>query len=559
MIRLLLATTLAALVAGGAAWLAGSRDVADICWAAVTLAAIVPAMWWVVAALRRGRVGADVIAVLALVGTLAIHEYLAGALIGVMLATGQALEVAAERRAAKDLRSLLERAPRVARRRTAGGLQTVPVDEVAIGDVLVVGPGEALPVDAMVASDDAILDESALTGESVHSDYRTGQAVRSGAVNAVGAVEIRATATADESTYAGIVRMAQQAAAESAPVVRLADRAAAWFLPLALAVAAFAWLISGLAERAVAVLVVATPCPLLLAAPVAIVSGLSRASRLGVVIRDGGALENLGRATTLVLDKTGTVTTGRPRGTDVLVGPGWTPWEVLRLAASADQVSPHVMARAIVEEAATQRLPLSMPSDVVEEAGRGVTATVDGRRVAVGTCALPSDAPQWATAVETRAGFDGAVIAWVAVDQSLAGAIVFIDPLRQDATRTIRRLRAAGITRVVMLTVDRPAPAQQIGAVLGLDEVRAQQTPADKVAGVRAERERAVTAMVGDGVNTAPRTTEPKAVAFEHTTPRPAAPGRVVGGFRSRRPSALRRPRRPPRAEWPRRRSGCSR
>jgi P-type E1-E2 ATPase len=243
----------------------------------------------------------------------------------------------------------------------------------------------------MVASDWAILDESALTGEFVHSGYRTGQAVRSGAVNAGGAVEIRATASADESTYAGIVRMAQQAAAESAPVVRLADRVAAWFLPLALAVATFAWLISGLAERAVAVLVVAPPCPLLLAAPVAIVSGLSRASRLGVVIQGRRSTGNLGRATTLVLDKTGTVTTGRPRGTDVLVGPGWTPSEVLRLAASADQVSRHVLARAIVEGAATEGLPLRMPADVVEEASKGVTATVDGRRVIVGAGRPSSD------------------------------------------------------------------------------------------------------------------------------------------------------------------------
>ena len=503
-IRVLLVTTIAALVAGGVAWLAGARDIADILWAAGTLVAIVPAVWWVVAALRRGHLGADIIAVLSLVGTLAVHEYLAGALIGVMLATGQALESAAERRAAKDLRSLLERAPRVARRRTGDGLETVPVDEVVVGDVLVVGPGEMLPVDARIASEWAVLDESVLTGESVHIEYRSGEAVRSGAVNAGAAVEIDTMAPAAESTYAGIVRLAQQAAAESAPVVRLADRVAAWFLPLALAVAGFAWLISESAERAVAVLVVATPCPLLLAAPVAIVSGLSRASRIGVVVRDGGALENLGRATTLVLDKTGTVTTGRPRGTDVLVAPEWTSTELLRLAASADQVSPHVMARAIVEEAATQRLTLSMPSDVVEEAGRGVIATVGGRRIAVGTRELPADSPQWAMAAEKRAAFDGAVIAWVSVDERLAGAIVFIDPLRQDAPRTMRRLRAAGITRLVMLTGDRPAPAQQIGAVLGLDEVRAQQTPADKVAGVRAEREKAVTAMVGDGVNDAP-------------------------------------------------------
>jgi heavy metal translocating P-type ATPase len=504
MIGALLVATSAALVAGVAMWLLGSRDVADICWAAGTLVAIVPAVWLVIAALRRGRVGADVIAVLALVGTLAVHEYLAGALIGVMLATGQALDFAAERRAAKDLRSLLERAPRVARRRTGDGLKTIPLDEVTVGDVLVVGPGEMIPVDARITSDWAVLDESVLTGESVHTEYRTGQAVRSGAVNAGAAVEIRATATADESTYAGIVQLAQQAAAENAPVVRLADRVAAWFLPLAFTVAGFAWLISGSAERAVAVLVVATPCPLLLAAPVAIVSGLSRASRIGVVIRDGGALEVLGRAATLVLDKTGTVTTGRPRSTDVVVAPGWTPAEVLRLAASADQVSPHVMARAIMEEAATQRLPLSMPANVVEQAGQGVTATVDGRHVSVGNRALASDSPRWASAAETRAVFDGAVIAWVTVDDNLAGAIIFIDSLRQDAPRTIRRLRAAGIARLVMLTGDRAAPAQQIGAVLGLDEVCAQQTPADKVNGVRIERQKAVTAMVGDGVNDAP-------------------------------------------------------
>ncbi|MGE5693977.1 MAG: heavy metal translocating P-type ATPase [Candidatus Sericytochromatia bacterium] len=503
-IRTLLVATIVALVAGGVAWLAGSRDIADMCWAAGTLVAIGPAVWWVVAALRRGHLGADVIAVLSLAGTLAVREYLAGALIGVMLATGQALEDAAERRAAKDLRSLLERAPRVARRRTEDGLETVPVDEVVVGDVLVVGPGEMLPVDARVTSEWAILDESVLTGESLQVEYQNGQAVRSGAVNAGAALEIHTMAPAAESTYAGIVRLAQQAAAESAPVVRLADRVAAWFLPLALAVSGLAWLLSGSAERAVAVLVVATPCPLLLAAPVAIVSGLSRASRIGVVIRDGGALENLGRATTLVLDKTGTVTTGRPRGTDVIVAPDWTPAEVLRLAASADQVSPHVMARAIVEEAVSQQLPLSVPADVVEEAGRGVIATVEGRRVAVGTRELPPGSPQWATAAETRAAFDGAVIAWVSVDERLSGAIVFIDPVRPDAPLTIRRLRSAGLSRLVMLTGDRPAPAQQIGSVLGLDDVRAQQTPADKVAGVRAECERAVTAMVGDGVNDAP-------------------------------------------------------
>ncbi|MCX2931242.1 heavy metal translocating P-type ATPase [Mycobacterium sp. CVI_P3] len=500
----LLAVTLTALLAGGVAWVLGAHLVADACWIVGTGAAILPALWWVIASVRAGRVGVDVLAVLSLAGALAVREYLAGALIGVMLATGQALDAAAERRATMDLRALLDRVPRTARRRTPDGVEVVGLDDIEVDDVVVVGPGEVLPVDGIVLSEHAVLDDSALTGESVPVRCGRGEALRSGSVNAGSALELRASATAADSTYAGIVRLARQAAAESAPVVRIADRVAAWFLPLALAVAGLAWIVSGTPERAVAVLVVATPCPLLLAAPVAIVSGLSRTSRIGVLVRGGGALETLGRAVTLVLDKTGTLTSGRPRGTDVVVGPGWTIGEVLALAASADQLSPHVLAAAIVEEARLHGAPLRMPSAVTEEAGIGVSATVDGKRVSVGNLSLGAAVPEWAAAVLSRASFDGAVVAWVRVDDELAGAVLLTDPLRPDAPRTLRRLRMAGMARLVMLTGDRPAPAQQIGTVLGLDEVAAQQTPADKVARVRAESERAVTAMVGDGVNDAP-------------------------------------------------------
>ena len=503
----LLAVSLVALAAGGIAWAAGEKAVADGCWIAGTIAAIVPAAWWVIAGLRSGRFGVDVLAVLSLVGALAVGEYLAGSLIAVMLATGQALDAAAERRATKDLRALLDRVPRTARRRIGDDIEVVELDAIVVDDVVLVGPGEVLPVDGLVHSEYAVIDDSALTGEPLQVRYGNGDAVRSGSVNAGGGMEMRASATAADSTYAGIVRLAKQAAAESAPLVRLADRVAAWFVPLALAVAGLAWLLSGSAARAVAVLVVATPCPLLLAAPVAIVSGLSRTSRIGVLVRGGGPLENLGKATTLVLDKTGTLTSGRPRGTDVVVAPGWTVDEVLGLAASADQLSPHVLAAAIVAEAKTRGLTLVVPDLVEEEAGTGVSAMIGGRRVHVGNLVVGSahsDGAGWAASVLSRAALDGAVVAWVRVDGDLAGAILLADPLRPDAPRTLRRLRAAGMTRLVMLTGDRPAPAEQIGTVLGLDEVAAQQTPADKVARVRAERERAVTAMVGDGVNDAP-------------------------------------------------------
>ncbi|WP_349269729.1 ATPase P [Mycolicibacterium parafortuitum] len=501
----LVVLTVGALAAGGLAWLVGARTVADICWSVGTLIAVVPAVAWVLGALRQGRLGVDLIAVLSLVGTLWVGEYLAGSLIAVMLAGGRALESAASRRASRDLKALLERAPRFARRRVGDQVTTVALDEVAAGDLLVIAPGDVVPVDGRVADVAAVLDESALTGEPLHVERPVGDAVRSGVVNAGGAFELKATATAEDSTYAGIVALAQQAGAESAPVVRLADRYAAFFLPLALLMAGAAWLASGSAVRAVAVLVVATPCPLLLAAPVAIVSGLSRASRVGVVIRSGGALENLGHASTLVMDKTGTLTMGRPQVVDVVAAPGTDAGEILRLAASVDQLSQHVLAEAIVTEATARGLQLSLPTDSAEEAGRGVSATLDGVRVTVGKLSDTATATaEWMQTALNRARLDNAAMVWVAVDGAPRGAVLLRDPLRRQAPRTMRRLRSAGIDRLVMLTGDRAEPAREVATVLGLDEVYAQQTPADKVAAVRAERERAVTVMVGDGINDAP-------------------------------------------------------
>lgn len=500
----LVAVTVAALLLGLVLWPFGLRGAAEWCWIAATVVAVPPAVWWTVAALRRGRTGVDLIAVLALVGTLLVHEYLAGALIAVMLATGRALDAAAERRASHDLRSLLEHAPRSARRRLDGRVSVIALDEVAVDDVLVVAPGEVVPVDGRVLDTVAVLDESVLTGEPLQVERGIGEPVRSGVVNVGAPFELRATATAAASTYAGIVRLAREAGAENAPVVRLADRYAAWFLPSALLVAGVAWLVSGSAVRAVAVLVVATPCPLLLAAPVAIVSGLSRASRQGVVVRSGGALENLGHATTLVMDKTGTLTAGRPAVVEVSAAPGRDAAEALRLAASVDQMSPHVLAEAIVTEALARGSVLTLPTDVDEQPGRGVAGTVDGHHVEVGKLPGTATGSEWARAVESRARLDSAAIAWIVVDNEVFAAVLLRDPLRRHAPRTIRRLREAGLNRLVMLTGDRLEPAREVAAVLGLDEVYAGQSPADKVAAVRGERERAVTVMVGDGINDAP-------------------------------------------------------
>ncbi|MFC4059243.1 heavy metal translocating P-type ATPase [Planomonospora corallina] len=504
---LFLGFSVAGLLAGALLHLAGAAQAAGAVWAGVTAVALVPAVWWVVSALRAGHLGVDAIAVLALAGSLAVGEYPAGAVIGVMLATGRALEDHALHRARRDLTALYERVPRTAHRYENGVPQAVDAGRVRPGDLLLVPAGETVPVDGTVEAGTALLDESALTGESLPVERAAGRSARSGVVNAGAAFDLRATSTAAESTYAGVVRLARQTEAGSAPVVRLADRFAAWFLPLTLVAAALAWLLSGEAVRAVAVLVVATPCPLLLAAPAAIASGLSRTARRGVVVKGGGALERLGHARTLVLDKTGTLTAGRPEVVDVVPAPGRTAGEVLALAAAVDQVSAHVLAAAIVRAARERGLETPRPDGVRERPGVGTEAVVEGRRVQVGKVregGADGSRSDWERAQRARAALDGAMTVWVTVDGEPAGVVLLRDAVRSDAARTLRRLRTAGIERVVMLTGDRAEVAESVGVVLGVDLVLAERTPEGKVHAVRQETGRAVTVMVGDGINDAP-------------------------------------------------------
>jgi heavy metal translocating P-type ATPase len=380
------------------------------------------------------------------------------------------------------------------------------VEEVGRGDLLLVGPGEVVPVDGVAAAG-VVLDESALTGESRPVRRDAGSLVRSGAVNAGPPFDLRAVTTAEESTYAGIVRLVREAQASKAPFVRMADRYALVFLPLTLAVAAGAWLASGDPVRALAVLVVATPCPLILAAPVAIVAGISREARRGLVVKGGGALETLARARVVLLDKTGTLTAGAPRVSDVEVFDDRPAEELLRLAASLDQVSPHVFAPALVSAAAARGLSLSLPGEVEERAGAGIRGVVEGRRVALGRAAWAAQGarlPAAAEAVRRRTAVEGTSTVFVAVDGELAGALVMEDPVRGDAPRAIREMRRAGVRRVVVVTGDHPDVGALVGAAVGADAVLAERTPAGKVEAVGRERVGGVTVMVGDGVNDAP-------------------------------------------------------
>ncbi len=502
----LLALSLALLAVGAVAWLRGSTSTAEASWAAATVLGLGLSLLWVGRALRNRRPTVDVIAVLALAGALLVDELFAGAVITVMLTTGRALEARAAARARRELSVLVSRAPRTARRRTDSGLVQVPVGEVGIGDLILVGSGEVVPVDGRLRGP-AVLDEAALTGEPLPVERPAGDEVRSGVVNGGPPLDLVATATAEESTYAGVVRLVEQAQAASAPFVRLADRSAVLFVPLTLILAGAAWAVSGDPVRAVAVLVVATPCPLLLAAPIAIMSGLSRAARSGVVVKGGGALERLALGQVMLFDKTGTLTYGRPTVRDVVVADSATATdEVVRLAASLDQVSPHVLATAIVSAATSRGLQLELPRDVQEIAGSGLAGRVAGHEVTVGKLdwIVGDDHPAWVRQARRRASLDGSVTVFVAVDGRPAAAFLLEDAIRPDAPRMIRALRGAGIDRVILVTGDRSDMAEMVGRIVGVDAVLADCEPADKLAAVTAETRGGHTIMVGDGVERRP-------------------------------------------------------
>jgi len=502
----LLFAALAGLGAGAVCYLSGSHQLATLAWTLTTILGVLAAAWWVIDALQHGRLGVDLIALLALCGALVVDEELAGAVIAVMLASGRALEAWAAGRASHELRTLAGRAPRQAHRHDIDQLETVALETVAPGDLILVRPGEVVPLDGLVVGAVAVTDESALTGEPIPVEHPAGDAVRSGVVNAGGPFDLRVTTSAAESTYSGILRLVEEATASTPPFVRLADHFALWFLAATLMIAGVAWAISGELSRAVAVLVVATPCPLILAAPVSFVSGLSRTAQRGVVVKGGGVLERLARCRTLLFDKTGTITTGRPTVASVVPAGPLSTEETLRLAASLEQVSPHVLASAVVQAAIQRELPLTLPSGVEEVPGRGVRGRVGRHQVAVGRAdwvGVPAGA-EWARRIRRRAESEGDLIVFVSVDGVPAGLVVLDDPIRSDAGRSMRALRRGGIDRVVLVTGDRAAVAETVGAVIGVDEVFAERTPAEKVDVVRVEQAHAPTIMVGDGINDAP-------------------------------------------------------
>uniref|UniRef100_UPI00339D4683 heavy metal translocating P-type ATPase n=1 Tax=Aquibium sp. A9E412 TaxID=2976767 RepID=UPI00339D4683 len=459
-----------------------------------------------VAEFLRGRVGVDAIALVAMAAALVLGEPLAAVVVAIMYAGGNVLEEYARGRAEYNLKALTDRSPRIAHRFADGHVADVAVGEVRPGDRLLVRAGEVLPVDGALDQDAAVIDEAAVTGEPVPVARSRGEALRSGTVNAGEAFRMTATARAGESTYAAIVRMVEAAHGVKAPFIRMADRFAILLLPAALLVAGAAWLASGDPVRALAVLVVATPCPLILAAPVALIGGVSRAARRGVLMKGGAALEAMAQARTALFDKTGTLTEGGARLVAAATAPAWREEEVLRLVATLEQASHHVVAEALVAAARRRGLALSEPAAVEEVRGAGISGTIDGRRVQAGSRALvwPGERPLPGWAAAAADGQDHALVVFVAVDGALAGVLRMGDGLRPEAAATLAALRRAGIGRLVMVTGDDAQTARRIGGGLPLDHIAADLEPDEKVAAVKAETARAPTMMVGDGINDAP-------------------------------------------------------
>lgn len=516
----LVAGTLLVLLAVVALLAAGQEGIAQ---AAASIYALAVAAYLAIGMVRRlagGQWGIDILAVTAIVATVLVGEYIASMIIVLMLAGGTALEDYAAGRAKHELTALLERVPQTAHRErtgtsaagthtdgtnapgtnTDGQHEDVAATDVEIGDILLVRPGEVVPLDGVLLSDSGTFDESSLTGESLPVERSAGEGLMSGSLNGEAAVRMRVTARMEDSQYSRIVALVKEAAESKAPMVRLADRYAVPFTALAYALGAVGWIISGSPARFAEVLVVATPCPLLIAAPVAFLGGMSRAARSGVIVKYAGVLEQLSRIKTVAFDKTGTLTYGRPALVAVRTAGTLSEDEVLGLAASAEQYSSHVLAASVMDAARSRGLPFAAATEATEFATHGVRARFDGQDVVVGK---PAFVAEWASGVAETDLASGELAIYVGTGGEFVGSLVMSDPIRKETRRTLSELKALGVDRTVMLTGDALATARHIADEAGLTDVRAECLPPDKVEAVRSLPDRPVM-MVGDGVNDAP-------------------------------------------------------
>jgi heavy metal translocating P-type ATPase len=502
-----LAIAIVGLIAGLLSPLLHWQAEASLIWSVATVPVIVALAVSIIRDFLIGRVGVDAIALVSMAAAVAMGQPLAGVVVAIMYTGGNVLEDYARGKAERDLKSLRDRTPRVAHKWIGEKLIDIGVDDVAIGDELLVRAGELLPVDGYLLDPHASIEESAVTGEPLPVTRGSGDLLRSGTVNAGEAFRFRASAAASQSTYAGIIRMVEAAQTAKSPFIRIADRFALFLLPFTLIVAGAAWWLSGDKIRALAVLVVATPCPLILAAPVAFIGGVSRAAREGILMKGSAALEALAQTRTAIFDKTGTLTEGGARLTTFETAPDIDPDEALRLLASLEQASHHVLGETLIELVRSKGLALSHPTNVREFRGSGIEGVVDGKHIRAGSRTLvlgDGPVPGWANSAVASANDRSALAIYLSIDGRFSAFILMADAIRKDAPAALKHLRAAGISRIIMVTGDDAKAANVVAATLKLDDALSDRTPAEKVAAVEAEQARQPTMMIGDGINDAP-------------------------------------------------------
>ena len=475
-------------------------------WAAGLALTGFPVVFRTVRGLLQRRFAADVVASLAIVTAFLLASPFPGLIVVLMQTGGEALERYAEGRASNAVQELEARAPTIAHRLTGGSTEDIPVDQVRSGDALVVRPGELIPCDALVTGGHSSVDASRLTGEAIPIEAGPGTRLLSGGVNGASPLEVTALAPARESQYARIVELVRTAQASKAPMQRLADRYAVWFTPATLAVCAVAYGVSADWQRVLAVLVVATPCPLILATPVAIIGGINRAARRMIIFRTGGALETLGRVTAAVFDKTGTLTIGRPEVSEVHPANGRDPREILRLAAGVEEHSSHPMGQTLVQAALQGKLVPPPATEVVEVPGQGIRGRTEGREVSVGGRAwIRSQFPEAAAELDSVAGNGAGLRAFVVIDGRAAGVVTYEDRIRTSVSSLVSRLRSLGVAPLVLLSGDHEDNAERVAHSVGMDRAEGDLLPEDKARRVRdLMRQGHTVVMLGDGTNDAP-------------------------------------------------------
>jgi heavy metal translocating P-type ATPase len=463
---------------------------------------LIPLLWGMIQDLRHGIYGVDILAATAIVTAIVMQEYWAAMVIVLMLTGGESLEHYAEHRAKRELNTLLSSSPQKARILRGRKEIEVRASEVQVGDKILIRPGELVPVDATIIEGSSSFDDSSITGESLPEFKKAGDTIASGSINLDGAIVAKTLRVAADSQYQQIVKLVRSAAKSQAPFVRLADRYAIPFTIVSFGIAGMAWAVSGESIRFLEVLVVATPCPLILAAPIAIISGMSRATKQGIIIKNGSALERLAEARTFAFDKTGTLTHGKLVVDHIDTYHGYKRDEVLALAAAVEQNSNHVLAQAIVTKAATLKHKIARAKNIRELPGNGLEATADGKDILIGRLSLLKDhdvliAKQLdPKKVQTTAAF-------IAIDKQLAGVITFKDELRAETKGTLQKLRDLGTKHIMMITGDNKVVASTIAKQAGITEVHSEALPGDKIRAIENLEHRPV-AFVGDGVNDAP-------------------------------------------------------